>query len=237
MKILSTLCLLVTFNYANIYYAKVEPIKSYNVKSAVSGSVVYINNDIKSTYIKDKAQIVVKIDDKVNQTDLKESRNKLQNLKKIYKLEQNTLKSYSKISSKSRFDKDNQQIKILNIASNISDMKIKIKTLEDIVNKKTLKAQDIYIYDINVEVGDYVNPGTLLYKSMDTSSAKLTIFIPIDLAKDIKTKTIFIDNKKTNYKIDKLNTIADAKHISSFKCEIIIPKPIIFSKLLKVEFR
>ena len=94
-----------------------------------------------------------------------------------------------------------------------------------------------YIYNIAVEVGDYVNPGVLLYTVMDLSKAKVEIFIPIDDIKNISNKSIYIDGTKTDLKISKLYTVADTTHISSYKCEIIIPNPTQFSSLVKVEFR
>ena len=105
------------------------------------------------------------------------------------------------------------------------------------ISNKVLKQNNSYIYNIAVEIGDYVNPGTLLYTAMDLSKGKLVIYIPIDSANDIKSKTIYLDGKKSDLTISKLYTIADSKHISSFKCEIIINSPKKFSKLTKIEFK
>ena len=93
------------------------------------------------------------------------------------------------------------------------------------------------MYNIAVEVGDYVTPGVLLYTSMDLSAGKLEIFVPIDTAKEIQNKTIFLDGKKTDLKISKLYDVADTNHISSYKCEIIVPSPQLFSNLVKIEFK
>lgn len=234
-KILLGSLLTISSLFANEYYAKIEPIKTYNVKSAVSGKVVYVNTPVESTTVKD--EIIVKIDSKVNEIDLKQSNLKLKSLKEILKIEKSTLESYKRVSSKSKFDKDNQRVKILNMESSIADLETKIETLKDTLSNKKLIEQNRYIYDIAVEIGDYVNPGTLLYTSMDLSNGKLEVFIPIDNAKNIKEKTIFIDGKKTDLKISKLDNVADTKHISSYRCEINIPNPKQFSKLVKIEFK
>jgi multidrug resistance efflux pump len=218
-----------------IYYAKIEPIATYNVKSAVSGKVIYTNKDLEATLVKNST--IVKIDDIVNKTDYEQTKIKLANLNKIYKIEKNTLKSFQKVSSKSKFDKDNQQIKILNISSNISDLKTKLATLQNTIENKTLKETNKYISDILVEVGDYVNPGTPLYTAYNLTKAKLTFFIPIDLTKQIQNKVIYFDNKPTKYKITKLHKVANSTNISSYECEIQIDRPEQFSKLIKVEFR
>ena len=234
-KKISVLLLLSTIGFASEYYAKVEPVSIYNVKSSVSGKVLYVNKDIESKNIKNDT--IVKIDANVNKIDLKQSKIKLKGLKDILTIEKNTLNSFKKVSSKSRFDKDNQRIKILNVTSSISDLETKIATLNDLITNKTLKEQNKYIYNIAVEIGDYVNPGTLLYTAMDLTKGKLEIYIPISKANEIKTKTIYLNDVKTDLKISKLYTVSDTKHISSYKCEINIPTPKEFSSLTKIEFR
>ncbi len=234
-KLVSSLLLLSTLGFASEYYAKIEPISTYNVKSSVSGKVVYVNKSTESANI--TKETIIKIDANVNKIDLKQSKIKLNGLKDILTIEKSTLNSFKKVSSKSRFDKDNQRIKILNVTSSISDLETKIATLNDLIKNKILKEQNKYIYNIAVEIGDYVNPGTLLYTAMDLTKGKLEIYIPISKANDIKTKTIYINDVKTALKISKLYTVADTKHISSYKCEINIPTPKEFSLLTKIEFR
>jgi hypothetical protein len=226
----------ITQIFAISYYSKIEPISIYKVKSAVSGKIVYINKDIESLNINSK-KIIVKIDSKVNQIDLEQSKLKLSQLKEILNIENGILKSFKKVSSKSKFDKDNQKIKILNISSNITDLETKITTLKNTISNKILTEKDRYIYNIAVDIGDFVNMGTLLYTTMDISKGKLILYIPIDEASTIKSKTIYINDKKTDLKISKLYQIADLIHISSYRCEIDIPNPKIFSKLVKIEFK
>jgi archaellin len=218
------------------YFAKVEPITTYKVKSSVSGQVTYVNSALEATELK-KSELIVKIDDAVNKIDLKQSKIKLVNLQKIQSLEQENLERFQKVSSKSKFDKDNQRIKILNVVSTISDLKTRIATLEDTIKNKNLYEANRYIYNIAVEQGDYVNPGTHLYTAMDRSKGKLVVYIPIDQADTIKQKDIYIDGEKTDLKISKLYTVADEQYISSYKCELHLPNPTSFSSLKKIEFK
>jgi len=234
-KIITTLILLSSLAFSSEYYAKLNPINTYTVKSAVSGNVVYVNNEIESTTA--SKSTIVKIDSEIDSVDLAQSKEKLKNLNETLKIQKGILKSFQKVSSKSKFDKDNQQIVILNIASTISDLKTKIATLEDQITKKNLVAKNHYIYNIAVEVGDYVTPGVLLYSSMDLSAGKLELYIPISTASEIQNKKIYLDGKKTDLKISKLYDIADSIHISSYKCEIIVPAPKKFSNLVKIEFK
>jgi hypothetical protein len=48
---------------------------------------------------------------------------------------------------------------------------------------------------------------------------------------------IYLDGKKSGYKITRLWEIADATHLSSYKAEIIIKAPNYFSDLMKVELK
>ena len=80
--------------------------------------------------------------------------------------------------------------------------------------------------------------GMALAQIKDLSRAKLTLFLEDDELQSIKNKKIYINGKPTNYKIDKIWSVADDKFISSYRAEIIIPKPKYkFSKLLKVELK
>ena len=234
-KIISFVVLLSSALVASEYYSKLSPIHTYTIKSSTTGQITYVNNDIESQ--KALNSTIIKIDAKIDQEDLKQSKLKLENFKEILKIEEETLKSFQKVSSKSRFDKNNQRVKIFNISSNISDLETKIATLKDTIAKKVLTEKKNYIYDIAVEVGDYVTPGTLLYSSMDLSLGKLEIFIPINQAPKIETQIIYLDGAKTDLKISKLYKVADSTHISSYKCEIEVPAPTSFSSLVKIEFK
>ncbi len=235
MKILLLITLTLNILFAQDFYAVVKPFNAYNIKASVSGNVIKVYENLEGTYIKNST--IVQLDDVVDKIDLKESKLKLENLKEVLKLEQDTLNSFNKVSSKSKIDKNNQKIKVLNISSSVSDLVTKIATLEDKITKKDIKVSNLYISNIAVKKGDWVNLGSLLFTADDLSKAKIDIFIPISNNTDIKNKTIYIDGKKTNLKISKLYKVADSKNISSYKCEIILDKNPQFSKVVKVTFK
>ena len=80
--------------------------------------------------------------------------------------------------------------------------------------------------------------GTPLAELKDLTSAKLVLFLEADELKDIKRKTIYINDKATDYKVSKIWVVTDKKFISSYRTEIIIKNPKeSFSKLLKVELK
>ena len=235
MKIILFCLLLINSIFASEYYAKLEPVESYKVKAAVSGKIIYTNEKIEG--LKAKNSLIIQIDSKLNKINLKQSKNKLSYINDMIKIESNNYNRLKKVSSKSIFEKDTQKLKVISLKSQKADMQIKIEGLKDTISNKKLIEKSNYIFNISVKKGDYVNPGTLLYEAKDISKGKLEIFIPISSINDIKNKTIYLDGKKTDLKINKIYNIADDVHISAYKAEIIINKAEIFSRLIKIEFK
>ena len=221
--------------FAQEFYSVIYPIKSFVVKAAASGEVVFVDKRSEKTNIKEET--IIKLDDSVDRIELEQTKIKLANLKEIYAIESETLESYNRVSSKTKIEKDAQRIKILNMSSSIADMEIRIATLSRNIENKTITPKNTYLSSIEVEVGDYVNLGTVLYKGYDLSKGKLEVFLPINEIESFKNKTIYLNGTKTNLRINKISRVADEKNISAYKAEIIVNNPRNFSKLTKVEFR
>lgn len=236
MKILSSLILSCSIIFAQEYYSKLEPINTYSIKAATSGKVIYTNDFVEGKLVVKNTK-VVGLDDELNKVELTQIENKLKSLDEMLQIQKTNYERLNKISSKSAYEKDNQKINVLNLETQKADLLIKIATLKDTINNKNLYEKNRYIYNISVRNGDYVGAGTLLYEAKDLSKGKLEIYIPISDYKEVQNKKIFIDGKESDLKIDKIYKVADSKHISSYKCEIIVPNPKTFSKLVKVEFK
>ncbi len=249
---------------ASIYYAKVEPVQKYIIKAAVSGKVLHSNEKVEGRI--SNGGVIVKLDDILNKEDLKSSYKKLKFLEEMIGITKDNIKNakiiadikknnYNKIKNlktKPRVEKDNElintvnaQSQVLNLMSNlenlksqINDQKYKIATLKDQINKKRITIPKGYlIYKLYVKNGDFVNIGTPIVDAYDESKAKLTIYVlkeDYDLAKN---GVIYIDGKPTPYKVDKLWNNTDTQNISSYKAEIVISAPKLFSKLVKIEFK
>ena len=235
MKILGTFLFAITTIFASEYYAKLEPIESYQVKSAVSGKIIYSNSKIEG--LKANNSTIIEIDSIVNKVDLEQSRSKLRYIDEMIKIEKNNYDRLNQVSSKSAFEKDTQKLKVINLESSKADMIIKIETLKDTISNKKLEEKSNYIFNISVKEGDYVSPGTLLYEAKDLSKGKLEIFVPIAQIDEIKNKEIYIDGIKSDIKISKIYNVADAVNISSYKVELIVSDVKTFSRLVKIEFR
>jgi hypothetical protein len=233
-KLLSFL-LLSSLVFGQEFYSTVNPIKSFAVKSAVSGEVVSVDKSLEKKFV--NSARIIQLDNALDSVNLEQTKIKLANLKEVYAIESGILDSYNKVSSKTKIDKDAQQIKILNMSSSIADMEMQVANLKNNIAKKSIKINKIYLSSIEVEVGDFVNAGGLLYKGFDLSSGKLEVFLPINEIESFKKKTIYLDGVKTNLKISKISKVADEKNISSYKAEILVKNPKTFSKLVKVEFK
>ncbi|MBT3280887.1 MAG: hypothetical protein HOF69_02850 [Campylobacteraceae bacterium] len=217
------------------FFSRVLPLEQYVIKSTVSGQIVYVNSQIEGKFANNST--IIEIDKELDRLELEQLKAKSLIINKMIKIESQNYKRISKISSKSKFEKDNQKLKVLTLESSNTDLQIKIHSLRDRIKHKTLNNTSDYIYDIAIKNGDYVNPGSILYYAHDLSSAKLEIFIPINDVKTISNQTIYLNGVKSDYKINKIYKVADTQHISSYKCEIIIDKPNNFSKLIKIEFK
>ena len=113
-----------------------------------------------------------------------------------------------------------------------------MERLKESISKKSIWLKNRLLYKILVHKGDFVNMGTPLAEIKDLTKAKLIIFLEKDELQSIESKIIYIDDKKTDYKISKIWSVADNKFISSYRAEIIIKNPKeYFSKLVKVELK
>ena len=235
MKIIWIFLLSLSTIFASEYYAKLEPIDSFQVKSAVAGKVVFSNSKIEG--LKANNSTIIELDSSVNKIELEQSKNKLKYIEEMITIEKNNYDRLNQVSSKSAFEKDTQKLKVINLESSKADMIIKIESLKDTIDNKKLVEKSNYIFNIAVKEGDYVNAGTLLYESKDLSKGKLEIFVPIAQINEIKNKDIYLDGIKSDVKISKIYDVADVTNISSYKVELIISNVNTFSKLVKIEFR
>ncbi len=263
MKILVFLVISLNLVLAEVYYSRVEPFEKYSIKASASGEITFSNLGIEGKFSKNK--LIVQMDDRVNKIDLKNSRDKLsilnenlkvlneeiKNLGEMVRIKEDNYKKTKKLKTKSKIEKDlslydllssknsllQTKEKLLNIKSQKEDVSYKIESLKDTIEKKSIYAKDLYIYKLNVKRGDFVNLGTPIFEAQDISKAKLTFFISKDDLESIKNKKVYLDSKESKFKIDKIYRVADSEFISSYKAEIYIPAPKLFSKLVKIELK
>jgi multidrug resistance efflux pump len=263
MKLL-LLCCIPLLLFSKVHYAKVEPYESVILKSSVNGLVLDVDLDAEGRMIAFKR--VIHLDDKLDKINLRDSKKSVDLLQKMLELNRNIAKSLngtvrrqeeyyrriSRLSTASKTQKDTAynnfssaktqylttREKMMSLEKQILDMQYKISQLEDSIDKKSIILRDKYLYSLLVRKGDFVAPGTPLAKVDDANKAKLVLYLEPDELDKIDQKIIYLDGKKTEYKVDKIWKVADEKYISSYRTEIYIPAPKdSFSKLMKVELR
>jgi len=220
------------FIYLYGYMAKVEPFDTFNIKASVSGKVIATFKNLEAENINNK--IIVKLDSNQEEIDLKNTisqikilKEEIKNQEKIVKRKKETYLRYKRLKSKS-VDEKNMKFydyiasfnQLLVLKSNLATLEDKKEKLLDILNKKNIKFTG-YLTEIVVSKGDYVNPGVLVAKGYDVSKQKLYIYVPIDKIDTIKDKTVYINNKKSNFKIYKIWKVPDIKYVTSYKVELI----------------
>jgi len=228
------------------YDAKVEPFDVYKIKSAVSGAVVRAYKNLEAKNI---SGTIVKIDDKQNLIDLKNLRSQVKilndeiiNQQAIVKRKKNIYLTYKKLKTKSKTEKDmkffdymNAKNQLLNLKSQLNSTLASIEKLKDTISKKNIKVKG-YVFKIYVNEGDYVAPGALIADVYDVSKQKLTIYVPIDEIEKIKNKDIYINGKKSEFKIYKIWNVPDTQYVTSYKVEL-VGNGLRFGDIVKVEFK
>lgn len=250
--------------FSKVHYAKVEPYESVVIKSAVSGLVLDADLDAEGTMVENKR--VVHLDDALDKVNLEASKQSVTLLEEMLSINKDIAKSLrstmhrqegyynriSKLPTASKTQKDNAysaftsaksqylstKEKIVNLQKQILDMNYKISQLEDSIAKKSVVLEQKYLYKLIVRKGDFVAPGSALAQVEDASRAKLVLYLESSEMEDLEHKIVYLDGKKTEYKVDKVWRVADEKFISSYRAEIYIPAPkTSFSKLVKVEIK
>jgi len=264
MKSMTLLFLLSLSLMAKVHYARVEPYERVVLKAAVSGLVLDVDLEAEGTFVEHRC--VVHIDDVLQKENLKDSQASLLLLERMLEINHEIAESlestvkrqkgyYQRISilkTASKTQKDNAyssytsiktqylstKEKIVSLQKQIIDIKYRIAQLKDTIGKSSIFLSNRYLYKLMVRRGDYVNPGTALAEVQDASRAKLILFLAPEELKAIADKKVYIDGKRTKYRVDKVWRVADKTFISSYRAEIDLPAPKErFSQLVKVELK
>ncbi len=263
MKQILFLMLLPVLLMSKEYYAKVEPIDIYTIASNIQGEVLFANENLIGKKLGKEA--FIRIDAKTDEADLKALEAKaasleemieadkemVRNLQESVKLKKENYESIKDLSVKSKTQKDavyfdliatkNQLLatkkELASYKSQLAELQAQKVRLQKSIADKLIEAPGMVLYELLVKKGDVVTPAKPLAKVADTSKAILTIYVDGDILKTIEQKSIYIDGKKTSYKVSRITPIADSQNISKYKVQIIIDPPKIFSKLVKVELK
>jgi acetyl/propionyl-CoA carboxylase alpha subunit len=229
MKKINILMLFIGVLFA--YEAQVKPFEKYNITSSVAGEVIASKKDKEADVY---TGVIVKIDDKQDLIDLKNvksqidlTRQEIENQKEVVKRKYQIYKKYQNLKTKSQevknlkfYDYIAAKNQLIALNSKLDDLISKRDKLKDIIDKKNIKVNG-YIEAVLVKKGDYVAPGKVVAVVDDISKEKLTIYVPIEKIDQIKNKTVYINGKKSNFKIYKIWKTPDSQYITSYKVELV----------------
>jgi len=263
MKIFFLLFLLLSSLFSDVYYSKVEPIQIKKIASNVNGQIVFVNENKLGQLLKD--EIYIKIDTQLDKDELASVKQKIQYIEKTLEVDHKILENlkqtqikkranYAKVVSlkiKSTLEKDKEfydfiatqnqylttQKEINNLYIQLLDIKLREEQLLKSIKDKNIKSKGFLLYSLAVKIGEVVNKGTPLATLADTSKAILTLYLNKEDAMKARKSIIYLNGKKTAYKISRLLPMADVQNISQFKAQVIINAPKLFSKLVKVELK
>lgn len=263
MRLLLLIMALMVASYAKEYFAKAEPYEILNIASNVSAEVLYTNTASEGKVLGNKPYIVM--DDKLDRIELESVRGKIaalqntlehnrqmeKNYLQIIEMKQANFDRIKDLKIKSAVEKDREyfdlvssrnsllqiQKEIESLHIQLGDLKLRRSQLEKNIADKHLSAPGFVLYALLVKPSAFVNPGTPLAQIADVRKAKLTLYLSAPEAQEVQGKQIYMNGRKTPYKIERLWKIADANKLSSYRAEIVIAPPKQFSQLVKVEFK
>ena len=259
MRLIFSLIFLSSFLFS--YYGKVEPFDTYTLKSNVSGKVISVKKSLESKLVNN--EVVVEVDKFDNKVDLKNLitqkeailqqieyyKNILNSQMEMLKIKKDNYEIYKNLKTKSKTEKDAKLLDFLSSKIAINQTKITLENLKNQLSsvtaniqklQKTISDKDIkvdgYLYKLMVDKDDYISFGTPVAVVMDISKVKIELFVPINKIDTIKDKTIYINDKKSNFTISKIFKVADDKFVTSYRVEIVGNYDKI-SDVVKVEFK
>ncbi|KLE08066.1 hypothetical protein AF79_09270 [Aliarcobacter butzleri L354] len=221
------------FLFANSYIAKIEPKDEFSIYANASGEITYLDKNKEMNIING---VIVKIDNVLDKENLSLYQTQLKLLNEKLSILQDYYNKFKTIKGKSDFEKDEKYMEIIELKNSIKDLEISIANTKNTLSKKEIALDNLYLKEFVVNKYDYVNIGTKIATAYDISKAKLVIYLNSEDYKDIKSKEIYLDGKKSDVKIKKLDITPDKTFISAYKLKLEIDSKE-FGKSITVEFK
>ena len=218
--------------FAQNYMAKVQPYDSFTIYSQAAGQIVKLD---KSDETKVVNKTIIKLDTSLEEKELSIYNKQLALYNKKLSILENSYSKYITITGKSQADKDDKLYDLIELKISIETLNLNIKTLEDTLKKKVITANNLYIKEFNVNLGDYVSIGSELATAYDISKSKLIVYVSKDDYEDIVNKKRLINGKSGIATIEKIDKTLDETFVSAYKVTLIL-KDNDFGKVLNVEF-
>lgn len=221
------------FIYASNYMANIEPINEYEIYANASGEVTFIDKEHERALVNG---VILKIDDKLEQNELKIYNEQLSLYEEKLKVLNDYYEKYKNIRGKSAYEQDEKYIEIIELKNSIESLKLSIVQTKDTISKKTISLKNLYLKEFDVNKYDYVSAGTKIATAYDISEAKLIIYLTKEDFDNIKNKKILIDGKENIATLKNVDITLDTTFVSAYKAELKIDSKD-FGKSVNVEIK
>ena len=224
---------------ANSYMGQVEPYEKVRVLSEINGLVTKVNRDFEYNYSA-KKRVIVKVEKRVEEIELKGLKSSLKFSKKAYALKEDNFQRKNNVRQISQYEKNLEESSLYEVESQMAEMKKSINLLKYRISKKIFQVNKKYIDKIYVREGDYVDVGSKIMDVYDVSKLKIELFVRAKEIEGLKSKKIFVDDKLSSFKIEKISQVQDGENLSSFLVRIVKKntKPNrYFGSVVKVQFK
>lgn len=207
--------LLPSFTLAS-YMAEIKPYEKQQIKSEVSGRILFLDKSKEFSIINAKKKILL-VDSFDENLALDNLKRRLVIQNEIYNIRKKNYENKSKVKQISLYDKSLEKVNYLTLKENILNIKKDIKNNENIIKKKVFYVKNSYIGKIYKNSKEYVQVGENIFDLYDFTKLKIELFLKEGELKTLKKKKIYIDNKKSDFYVWQVSKIKDTKRVSKYK--------------------
>lgn len=225
--------LLPIFLFANHYIAKVEPKNQFSIFANTNGEITFLAKNKEMSVVN---EVIVRINDALEKENLKLYTAQLELYKEKLAILENYFEKYKTIKGKSSYEQDEKYMEIIDLKHSIKSLELSVANTQDILNKKVIRLNNLYLKEFTVNQYDYVSAGTKIATAYDISKAKLIVYLNKEDYDNVLSKTIYLNGKQSDAKIKKLDITPDTTFISAYKAEIEIDSQN-FGESITVEFK
>ena len=156
--------LLPIFLFANNYIAKIEPKDEFSIYANTNGEITFLDKTKEMSIVNG---VIVKIDNVFEKENLNLYQTQLKLLNEKLVILENYYNKYKTITGKSDYEKDEKYMQIIELKNSIKNLELSITNTKDILNKKEITLNNLYLKEFIVNKYDYVNAGTKIATAYD----------------------------------------------------------------------
>lgn len=196
--------------WAGEYGSPEVPIVDYVVKAKAAGIVLNINNSGNVF-----SGMYLELDNKYENDLLKNNKKLIDNNKDLLNVRSNHYNKIKDLNGKNEIEKDGYKISLLAQNESVLTLEKEKINIEDSINNKQYKINNMYVYENYVDNGEYVTNGQNLFRVQDISVAKVEFYVDKEDVEKLKNEDYKISDKK--YKLKNILKVADDNYVFMYK--------------------